>query len=167
MGSDRNRKERQIIHHPVDGGALVLGFQLGQDHLGAVDHRMRQACQLGHLNPVAAVGHAGDHFMQKHHIAAIFGHAQGQQMQTVELFGQCRQFVEMGGKQATATVLLVQMFNRRPGNRQAVIGGGATADFIENHQRPFGRLIENGSGFDHFDHEGRTAPRQIIGGADA
>ena len=37
-----------------DGG--VVGLELGEDHLGAVDHGERQAGEAGHLDTVAAVG---------------------------------------------------------------------------------------------------------------
>ena len=54
------------------------------------------------------------------------------------------------------------MFQRGPGDGEAVIGGGAATDFIQDHQRAVVGLIQDGGGFDHFDHEGRAASRQIV-----
>src|ERR1700755_2117385 len=59
-----------------------------------------------------------------------------------------------------------QMFGRRPGDGQAVEGGSAAADFIEDDETSLCRLIEDGGGFYHLHHEGRAAAREIIGGAD-
>ena len=59
------------------------------------------------------------------------------------------------------------MFQRRPGNRKPVIGGGAAADFIEDDEGPVAGPVQDGGGLDHLDHEGRPAARQIVGGADA
>ncbi len=50
----------------------------------------------------------------------------------------CRQrgqLVEMGGEQRAATIDVVQMLDRRPGDRQPVEGGGAAPDLIQDDQR--------------------------------
>ena len=58
------------------------------------------------------------------------------------------------------------MFKGRPGDGKAVVGGGATADFVQDHQRAVVGLVQDGGGFDHFDHEGRPAPRKVVRCAD-
>ncbi len=70
-------------------------------------------------------------------------------------------------EQRAAAVALMQMLDRGPGDRQAVEGRGAAADLVEDDQRPLAGLVEDHGGLDHLDHEGRAAPRQIVGGADA
>ena len=72
----------------------------------------------------------------------------------------------MRGKQRPAAVDVVQMLQRGPGNRQPVIGGRAAPDFVQNDQRPVIGLVQDRRRFDHFDHEGRPPPRQIIRRAD-
>ena len=69
------------------------------------------------------------------------------------------------GKQRATAIALMQVLNRRPGDRQPVEGRGAPADFVKNHQRAFAGLIENHRGLDHLHHEGGAAARQIVGGA--
>ena len=64
----------------------------------------------------------------------------------------------MGGEQRSAPIGLVQVLKRRPRYGQTVICRGATADFIQDHEGTFGRLIHDGSGLDHFHHEGGTPP---------
>ncbi len=39
----------------------------------------------------------------------------------------------------------------------------AASDFVEDDQSAAAGLVEDGGGFDHFDHEGRTAARKIVG----
>ena len=73
----------------------------------------------------------------------------------------------MRGEQRARTVLLVQMFDRRPGDGEAVEGRGAAADLVENDEAPLRRLIEDRRRLHHLDHEGRAPARQIVGGADA
>src|SRR5437763_1593319 len=70
-------------------------------------------------------------------------------------------------EQRAATVALMQMLDRGPGDRQAVEGRGAAADLVQNHQRTFAGLVQNHGGFDHLDHESRTPARQIVGGTNA
>ncbi len=84
-----------------------------------------------------------------------------------ELRRQRRQLVVVGGEQGAAAVDLVQMLDAGPGDRQPVEGRGAAADLVEDHQRAGAGLVEDGRRLDHLDHEGRTAARQIVGGADA
>ena len=82
----------------------------------------------------------------------------------------CRQrgeLVIVRGEQRPAAVALMQMLDRRPGDRQPVEGRGAPADFVKNHQRAFAGLIENHRGLDHLHHEGGAAARQIVGSAHA
>ncbi len=47
-------------------------------------------------------------------------------------FGQRRHFVEMGGEQGPAAGLVVKRLDGGPGDGEAIEGGGAAADFIED-----------------------------------
>ena len=59
------------------------------------------------------------------------------------------------------------MLDRRPGDGEAVEGGGAAADLVEDDERARAGLVEDGGGLDHLDHEGGAAAGEIVGGADA
>ena len=61
----------------------------------------------------------------------------------------------------------MNVFDDGPGQRESVVGGGAAADFIKHDQAARGGGVQDHSGFGHFDHEGGTAARQVIGGADS
>jgi len=74
-----------------------------------------------------------------------------------EFAGELGHFVVMRGEECAALVHLVQVFERGPGDGQAVVGGGAAADFVKDHQRTVVRLVQDRGGFDHFDHKGRAA----------
>ena len=105
--------------------------------------------------------------MQEDDIALPFADAHGGVGQMRQLCGERGQLVVMRREEGARTVDLVQMFDRGPGDREAVIGRGAAADLVEDHQRMRARLIEDRRRLDHFDHEGRAAAGQIVGGADA
>ena len=78
-----------------------------------------------------------------------------------------RELVEMRREQGAAAVFLVQMLDRRPGDREPVEGRGAAADLVEDDERAGARLVEDRRGLDHLDHEGRAAAGKVVGGADA
>ncbi len=84
-----------------------------------------------------------------------------------EALRQRRQLVIVRGEEGARAVRLVQVLDRRPGDGEAVEGRGAAADLVEDDQRALGRLVQDGGGLDHLDHEGRSSPREIVGGADA
>ena len=119
------------------------------------------------MDAVGTIGGTRRHLMQEHDFVLPFLDPHGVRRQCGQAFLECAQFVEVGGKQRPAFVDVVQMFQRRPGDREAVEGGGAAADLVENHQAVRCRLVEDGRGLDHLDHEGRSPARQIVGGADA
>ena len=93
--------------------------------------------------------------------------AHGDVDQAVELLRQRGQFVKVRREQRAAAIGLVQVLDRRPGDRQAVEGRGAAADLVEDDERALARLVEDRRGLDHLDHEGRAPAREIVGGADA
>ena len=53
--------------------------------------------------------------------------------------------------------LLVQVFDDSPRNGDAVVGGGATTQLVEEHQRSWRHIIQYVRGFRHLDHECRLA----------
>ena len=112
------------------------------------------------------VGGSRDDLMQENHFAVPVRHSHGQIDEPVEFFRKPRQFMKMGGEQCPRAIFLVQMLDHRPGDGKTVESGGAAADFVEDHERVFAGLVEDRGGLDHFDHEGRTAAREIVGRAD-
>ena len=71
----------------------------------------------------------------------------------------------VGGAQAKRLGGVVQALNQRPGNRQAVPGRGAAANFVQDHQRPGGGPLKDLSCFAHFYQKGRSPISDVIAGA--
>ena len=160
-------KQRQGVGETGGRTSLALaGLELLQHLAGPRDDARRQARQARHLDPVGALGGARADLVQEDHLALPFAHRDGGGVKPVELLGQGRQFVVVGGEQAPAAVDVVQVLERRPGDREAVPGRGAPADLVEDHQRPRPGLVQDGGGLDHLDHEGRAAPGQVVGRPD-
>ena len=55
---------------------------------------------------------------------------------------------------------------QRPGDGEAVIGGGAAANFVENDEAAGGSVVEDVGGLVHLDHEGGVAAGEFVAGAD-
>src|SRR3546814_5602401 len=54
-----------------------------------------------------------------------------------------------------------------PGDGEAVESRRAAADLVENDQRAWPRLVQDGGGFHHLHHEGGASAGQVIRSADA
>lgn len=60
-----------------------------------------------------------------------------------------------------------EVFGNGPGDGDAVVGAGATTNFVEEDEGTGCGVVEDVGRFGHFNHEGRLATREIIAGADA
>ena len=60
----------------------------------------------------------------------------------------------VGRKEGPCLDGIMEMLGDRPGNGEAVKGGGASANLIENDELVFGGVIDDERGFVHLDHEG-------------
>ena len=94
--------------------------------------RLRQAGELGDMDAVGAVGGAGRDLVQKDDVALPFLDPHRVAGERRQLGGERRQFVVMGREEGAAAIDLVQVLERRPGDRQPVIGRGAAADLVED-----------------------------------
>src|SRR5690606_5216483 len=81
--------------------------------------------------------------------------------------GQRGQLEVVGGEQGPAAVDHGQVAGHRVGQGQAVVGGGAAADLVHQHQRLRGGVVEDVAGLGHLHHEGGLAAGQVVAGADA
>ena len=115
------------------------------------------------MDAVGAFRHARRHLVQEHHLTLPVLDPHGMQTKRLQRRRQRGKFVIMGGEQRPRTVDVVQVLDAGPSDGEAVIGGGAAADFIQNHQAARPSTVENGRRFHHFHHEGGAPPRQIVG----
>ena len=170
LGSRRARRrggeQRQVVDQARQGAGLLAALQAVQHLLGAGDDRARQAGELSHMDAVGAVRRSGRHLVQEDHLSLPFLDPHAVARQGRQLLGEVGQLVIMGREERPAAVHLVQVLDAGPGDRQAVEGGGAPADLVEDHQGALARLVEDDGRLDHLDHEGRASAREIIGGAD-
>ena len=148
-------------------GVQRLRFQARQVLARGLDHGLRHAGQLRHLQTVALRGGTGLHGVQEDDAVLVFDggqmHVGGARMAIRQL----RQLKVVRGKQGEAAAAVDQMARDGPRQGQAVEGRGAAAHFIHQHQRVFGGAVQNGGRFRHFHHEGRASARQVVGGANA
>ena len=76
--------------------------------------------------------------------------------------------VVVGGEQGLGPQLpgIGGEFQHGPGDAHAVIGGGASADLVQDQQTAGGGVFQNGGHLGHFHHKGGLAGGQIVAGAD-
>ena len=119
------------------------------------------------MDAIGTVGGARHHLMQEDDAVIPFAHLHRIGRHAVQPFAQRHHLVIMGGEQSAAFVGLMQMLRRRPGDGQAVIGGGAAPDLVQYDQRFRRGLVEDRRRLHHLHHEGGAARRQIVARADA
>lgn len=71
------------------------------------------------------------------------------------------------GREERARAFVAEVFGDGPGEAEAVEGGRAAADFVEDDQGLGGCVVEDGRGLGHLDHEGGLAGVEGVIGADA
>ena len=117
------------------------------DHLRGQALRARaleaDAGEARHGQAIAFVGSAGSDLVQEDEIALPFAHLHRDAGKAGELGGERHEFVIMGGEQAAALYIVVDGFKHGPGDGEAVVGGGAAADFIEDDKAAVGGTAED------------------------
>src|SRR5258708_35823399 len=71
------------------------------------------------------------------------------------------------GEEGAGASVLLQMLDDGPGDGEAVEGGGAAADFVEQDEAGGCGVIQDGGDFGHFYEEGGAAAGEIVAGANA
>ncbi len=121
------------------------------------------------MDTVRAIRAPRDDLVQEHH--PVFGFADRHvvvahpRQQVAEL----GQLVVVGGKQGARAQarVVVDVFDHRPGDRQAVVGARAAPDFVQHQQRARGGVVEDVRCLDHLHHKGRLPGVDLVLGADA
>src|SRR6266853_6859498 len=72
----------------------------------------------------------------------------------------------MSGEKGACASVLLQVFDDGPSDREAVEGGGAAADLVEQDEAGGSGVGEDAGDFAHFDQESGAAAGEIIAGAD-
>ena len=73
----------------------------------------------------------------------------------------------MGGEQGVGANLARQLFGAGPRQRQAVVGAGAAANLVHQHQTAGGGVVEDVGGLGHLHHKGGAAGGEIVRCSDA
>ena len=77
------------------------------------------------------------------------------------------QFVIVGRENGAGADFAGEIFCHGPGNGEAIEGGGAPSDFVEEHQGAIAGVIQYVRRLVHLDHEGGLSGRQVIDGTHA
>ncbi len=134
---------------------------------GLLDHRFRHPRQCGNLQTVGAAGrpllyrvHKGDGVAVLYRIEVDVG-------QPAHQLGQAGQLEVVGGEQGVGANLARQLFGAGPRQREAVVGAGAAANLVHQHQTAGGGVVEDIGGLGHLHHKGGAAGGEIVRRSDA
>ena len=152
-------------------GGLGLGaggvlFEVAEDFLGAVDDGFGEARQLGDLDAVGFVGGAGEDFAEEDDVVVPFADGDVVVFDGALGVGEVAELVVVGGEEGAGLDGVVEVFGDGPGDGEAVEGGGAAADFVEDDEGAVGGVVDDEGGLVHLDHEGGLALGEVVGGAD-
>ena len=117
------------------------------------------------MNPVGAVGASGLEPVEEDDLVTHFAHRDIEVARVLQLFRELGELVVVGRENRLAADRVVQAFRDGPGDRDAVVGRGAAADFVEQHETPPRGPVEDRARLAHLDHEGGLSPHQIVGRA--
>ena len=122
----------------------VVGFELRQHLIGTVNDAAGHTCEFRHMNTETVLAAALFEFAHKHHLAIDFLHAHIVVANAAERFFHLVQLVVVGGeKRFGMGATLVNVFHNAPGNGNAVVGGCATTQLIEQHKAALAQVVED------------------------
>ena len=134
---------------------------------GGGDDGARHAGQSSDLQPVAAAGGAVLHAVQKDQRLAVLGDLQVHVGHPGEALRQLGQLEVVRREQGEGADARGQILGAGARQREAVVGAGAAADLVHQHQTAGRGVVQDVGGFGHLHHEGRAPGGQLVGGADA
>ena len=118
------------------------------------------------MDAVALVGGAGDDFAEEDDFVVPFADRDIAVGHSGAGAGEVGEFVVMGGEEGAAGCDVVEVLGHAPGDGEPVEGRGAAADFVEDDETAVGRVVEDGGGLVHLDHEGGLSAREVVARAD-
>ena len=116
-----------------------------------------QPGELRDLDAVAPRRAALHELAQEDDLLADLPHRDGEVLHRRALAREVLQLVVVRREQRAAADRVVEVLRHRPRDRDAVEGGGAAANLVEDDERSAGRVVEDGARLGHLDHEGRAA----------
>ena len=116
------------------------------------------------MNSVAPVGASGDYPVQEDHPAPLIRHRYIEVLDPWQNTSEFHQFVIMGGEEGLRAEVraVMEELNHRPGDGEAVIGGRATPDLIQDDERARCGIVQDIGRFGHLNHESGLPCRQVL-----
>ena len=116
-------------------GEFVLRlFMFFQDFAGAFDDGFGEAGEAGDFDAVAFVGAAGFNAAKEDDFVGSFLDADVNIFDGRQKIGEFGEFVIVGGEESARARVRLEMFDDGPGDGETVEGGGAAANFVEEHE---------------------------------
>ncbi len=134
---------------------------------GLKDHRFGHPRQRRYLQAVGAAGRPLLYSVHEGDGVAVFHRIQMDVGEPAHQLRQAGQLEVVGGKQGVGANLACQLLGAGPCQREAVVGAGAAANLVHQHQTAGGGVVEDIGGFGHLHHKGGAAGGEIVRRPDA
>ena len=134
---------------------------------GLADDRLRHAREPRDLQAVALVRRPFLHGVQEHERVAVLGRVEVHVLAGRQFLGERGQLEVVRGEERVGADLAADVPCAGPGERQAVVGAGAAADLVHQHEAVARRVVQDVRRLGHLDHEGGAPAGEIVRGADA
>jgi len=105
-----------------------------EDFAGAGDDGVGKAGETGYFDAVAFAGGAGFDGVEEDDAGGVFADGDADVAEMREAVGEEGEFVVVGGEEGACADVVVEVLDRGPGEREAVVGCGAAAHFVEQDE---------------------------------
>lgn len=145
----------------------MAGFELLEDFFGAGDDVFGEAGKSRDLDAVAFFGAAGEDLAEEDDLLVPLLHGDVVVLHGAAALRERGDLVVVRGEEAAGTDMVVQVLGDAPGDAEAVEGGRAAADLVEDDEAALGGVVEDERGLVHLDHEGGLTTCDVVAGTDA
>ena len=105
--------------------------------------------------------------MQKQHVVVHLAHCHIEIAHAIEILRELSQLVIVRCKYCLASGVIMEVLAHGPRDRDAVIGGRAASDLVEQNETPHRRRVQDGTRLRHFDHECRLPAHEVVARSNA
>mmetsp|Transcript_11407 Transcript_11407/g.23002 ORF Transcript_11407/g.23002 Transcript_11407/m.23002 type:complete len:371 (-) Transcript_11407:782-1894(-) len=167
LSSGRLPSGGRRVHLASLGWEHVRRLELCQLTLRRPDDGSGEAGCLGHVDAKSLVARAILHTVEHRHRGVLDVRRDVTVDHRAVALRQLSELMEVGGEERTAAHLGDNVLGDGPREAEAVIGGSASAQLVDDHEGALGGTLEDGGRLEHLRHERRDATRLAITGAHA
>src|SRR5512137_680949 len=143
------RRQVELLLRDRRARHVIATLEFLEVATGLADNGLWYARESRDLESVALVGGPFLHRVQEYERIAVLGRVEMHVLAGRQFLGEGGQLEVVGGEERVGTDLAADVSCTGPGERQAVVGAGAAADLVHQHEAVARCIVENVRGFGH------------------